>query len=1338
MDTEAKPSDGDLFYESLIQSYVNAPRFVERPWLAKQIEEKLAEPDCRFLLLTAEPGAGKTAFMAWLAHQHPDWCRYFIRREQRTPLGDVGAHSFLLQVGFQLAAIHPDLFQRDQLKIMVQQRIGTMDATSEAVGAEIDKLFTSPFYQKVIQIQQEVNCNQGNVTGIRIREGYADNRSLPIENLQYWALIDPALALRQLDPNQRIVVLVDALDELRYRDAEKSLLKWLADCPELPSNLRFILTSRPDDALLNNFRGSQQPWLHQMAIKEEVFEEDFMVQEHLSTKVREDLSSYAGSLVKMSEVEIALKENNQAVDSFVERIVNKANGNFGYLDAIGRAVDTAILQNQQDLLKEILKLSELPDTLKDLYAFFLGKIKDVVAKEMVPVESIEGEVGFVPVWPAVYKPILGILSVAREPLTPTQIQKLGSIQAEFDYVTVALEKLRQFLDRLGNSYRFYHSTLPEFFTSPQTKERTDYSYYYVDTIKQNQSIVNYYRGKANSWAQVNLRGIDVYGLRYLAQHLEEADRGDELHELLAVETSVRHHAWFEVKDRIGDAVGFLKDVSLAWKLADDSFENIRKISGDVCDEVLLGKIFGLQSRYALITSSINSMAGNLPPKLLGKLLEKKIWKEPSQGLAYARQIPDPEQRAQSLMELISYFSGKMKDEVLSEALAAAQAIKDPYWRAGAIIKLAPKLPKFLLKQLLQESLPTAQAIEDMYSKGIAPAEVELYHVEPLKEDQLREALAAIKLMKNEAEKVEELTKLIPHLPKPLLQESLAIAIAIQGELQRTLALSRLAPRLVELDSTKELMSSAQTIAYTHRRTVALARLIPNLSEHVEIDALKQDLETVKLIGDLHWRAESLTEIAPYLPVEIQKKVLQKALATAQKIGDERWLAHVLSALAICMAKSNFLSDAIDLVQTIQGERWKVEALIKLASHLHGDSNDKVLKKAISAICKIENEQWQAETLVKFPHLPEPLLREAEVLTRQIVDEFWRTRVMIWLAPQLPESLKKNLVQEALTTAQQIKNEHKRIVALVKLSPQLPEPLLQKVLQATKEISDKDDRAQLLAKLASCFAKLNYPSKALEIGHGITDEYWYTEVLVEVSMCLVKSGNLREAFKTAKAIAYEHLQILTLAKLTPYLPVKLKDRTLRKLLAKTQSIVAHNERARILVKLAPYLPKSFLQEAILMAHAIKDEDCRNAELVGLITHLAKSGDSWEAHIAIKKELTDSYWKALAIANLFFYLPENLKDNLLQEALEELQAVTDGDKLAEVLSKLVPLGDNFQTSKFYFHLYPCWYKALRLLSLGSRQKLLVALQNLLPIPTGIAGTQGVMQIVYSVQNVERWWP
>ncbi|MGB5636333.1 MAG: hypothetical protein WBM86_26630, partial [Waterburya sp.] len=422
---------------------------------------------------------------------------------------------------------------------------------------------------------------------------------------------------------------------------------------------------------------------------------------------------------------------------------------------------------------------------------------------------------------------------------------------------------------------------------------------------------------------------------------------------------------------------------------------------------------------------------------------------------------------------------------------------------------------------------------------------------------------------------------------------------------------------------------------------------------------------------------------------------------------------------------------------IEDKRWQVEALTKLAPYLPAESQAIALKEAIIAVSKIEDERWRAETLVKFPRLPEPLLREAEVLTRQITDEFWRTRVMIWLALQFSEPLKENLLREALMSAKKIKNEHRQVAALVRLSPQLSEPLLQKALQVTKAISDEDDRAQLLARLASCFAKLNHPLKAIEIVQGITDEYWYTEALAEISVDLAELGHLRDAFETAQAITYEHLQVKTLARLTPYLPVTMRNKLLRELLAKAQAIVERNNQARVLETLAPYLPKLLMQEAVLTAQAIKNEDSRKLKLVELIPHLAKLGDSWEAQKLVEQEFTDGYWKAIALANLVFHLPNDIKGNVLQKVLVETQGVADRDKLAEVMTKLAPFLDTPQTAGLLLHLYLCWRKMLRLLSLGSRQKLLTALQNLLPIPIALADAEVGVQIACTTLNVGQWW-
>src|SRR5262245_30981848 len=70
-------ADG-LFAQDLIQSIVTTPHFVERDWIKEQLKSDLDEPNCRFLLITGEPGVGKTVFMAWMAHAHSDWLRYFI------------------------------------------------------------------------------------------------------------------------------------------------------------------------------------------------------------------------------------------------------------------------------------------------------------------------------------------------------------------------------------------------------------------------------------------------------------------------------------------------------------------------------------------------------------------------------------------------------------------------------------------------------------------------------------------------------------------------------------------------------------------------------------------------------------------------------------------------------------------------------------------------------------------------------------------------------------------------------------------------------------------------------------------------------------------------------------------------------------------------------------------------------------------------------------------------------------------------------------------------------------------------------------------------------------
>src|ERR1700750_1179582 len=73
---------GDLFFKDVVKSHVTNPRFLRREWLADEVETILSNPECRFVLINAEPGAGKSTFLAQLASDNPSWLVYFIRRDQ--------------------------------------------------------------------------------------------------------------------------------------------------------------------------------------------------------------------------------------------------------------------------------------------------------------------------------------------------------------------------------------------------------------------------------------------------------------------------------------------------------------------------------------------------------------------------------------------------------------------------------------------------------------------------------------------------------------------------------------------------------------------------------------------------------------------------------------------------------------------------------------------------------------------------------------------------------------------------------------------------------------------------------------------------------------------------------------------------------------------------------------------------------------------------------------------------------------------------------------------------------------------------------------------------------
>ena len=442
---------------------------------------------------------------------------------------------------------------------------------------------------------------------------------------------------------------------------------------------------------------------------------------------------------------------------------------------------------------------------------------------------------------------------------------------------------------------------------------------------------------------------DGYIYNHLLWHLEKAQQIAQIHLLLREETAEGHNGWYSQCEKEGKTAVFIKDIARAWQLAEEHFSENKS------------EFMGLQVRYALITTSLNSLAGNIPAELMALLIQHEIW-TPAQGLAYVRQNQDDGKRAERLKAI----SPHLPSTLLPEALATAREIGDESNRAEALTGLAPYLPE----NLLPEALATAREIGDESNRAEA-----LTGLAPHLPEILPEALATAREIRNEYYRAEALTGLAPHLPE-ILPEALATAREIRNESNRAKALTGLAPYLPE-NLLPEALATAREIGHESDRAEALTGLAPYLPENL----LPEALATAREIGHESDRAEALTGLAPYLP-----EILPEALATAREIGDEYYRAKALTGLAPYLPE--ILPEALATAREIGDESDRAKALTGLAPYL-----PEILPEALATAREIGNEYYRARALTGLaPYLPE-ILPEALATAREIGNESNRAKAL---------------------------------------------------------------------------------------------------------------------------------------------------------------------------------------------------------------------------------------------------------------------------------------------------------------------------------------------------------
>jgi hypothetical protein len=358
----------------------------------------------------------------------------------------------------------------------------------------------------------------------------------------------------------------------------------------------------------------------------------------------------------------------------------------------------------------------------------------------------------------------------------------------------------------------------------------------------------------------------------LVWHLEQAGDVEGLHALLREETDETderqgwprgRNGWYEANERLGQLANFADCVALAWRLSDEAFRT----------EGAKGTL-GLQCRYALVSTSLNSLAGNLRPPLLRALVENRVWPV-EQALACARRAPEPAQKVEALAALVPLLSPTARSGVLGEALAAARSIGDEECGSGALAALAPVLSR----ELLGEALDAARSIGDECCRS--------------------GALAALALVLPQQERATVLT------------EALTAARSTGAERLRSRALAALAPVLSEQEratALTEALAAARSIEAESSRAAALAALTPVLPREL----LAEALTAARSLGPEWYRSRALAELAPVLPGEL----LAEALTAARSLESEWYRSPVLTALAPGLCGLSFAELSRLWLQTI--------------------------------------------------------------------------------------------------------------------------------------------------------------------------------------------------------------------------------------------------------------------------------------------------------------------------------------------------------------------------------------------------------------------------------------
>jgi Domain of unknown function (DUF4062)/NB-ARC domain len=559
-----------------------------------------------------------------------------------------------------------------------------------------------------------------------------------------------------------------------------------------------------------------------------------------------------------------------------------------------------------------------------------------------------------------------------------------------------------------------------------------------------------------SWGELE---DDGYIHAWLVWHLQQSGDPEAVEKLFSLSAADGRHAWYTARDQIGQPAGFLDDLHAVWQGERERVE------------------FRLatQCRYALMVSSLHSLAQAIPPELALVLLKSGVW-TPEQALDRLRQLRNPAERARSLVGLVGLLGeeGYRNSQSLHEAAAkeARDAVLSGLPNTSGAEILIDLAGQSTGENQIEILVDAVSLVTDFRAFPRIVGKLPMATKDPLA-GFVRERLRQMGMSRKEVSRV------IGSWGDSVPSASLPEGIAAAHELKKILAGGH----------GSDLEDAIQLIP----------RLDPPREEYVRALLAAYNWMGSEAVGEL------LTRLSPSLPAPARTRLAEELIGGGKaSVGARCVLAEIVPE----PRRGELLQTAIQDL-TLLPRYTARQAMTAIAR----SCAPAIVRRALRLFQQIDDErELFGLVMVLIPH-------SAEVPQGEIFDSIPRSdkqlKLLMSMTAELSQAIKGGLLDDFVVEAARFSSEWWIVEALTMTLLRLTEPpQIEAVLRATALITASDLRARLIGRIALRLALLGFPEEAIRAASEAPSPLDRWRILSDTAADLAA----RDLFTSARALA----------------------------------------------------------------------------------------------------------------------------------------------------------------------------------------------------------------------------